>query len=147
MSGHEAPLLARREIQQYLWDYFELHANQRMSVFKFFVTLGVFVTATLVAAVVQGHHMVGVGLGLLLMCISAAFWKLDERTRYLITNSENALKDIEAMYVERASLQVFTNDHWKRDRRCGTYSHCFKFLFGVFAVAGFIGLFVSVCKL
>ena len=140
-------LLKPREIQQYLWDYFALHANQRMSVFKFFITLAVFVTATLVAAVVQGHHMVGMWLGLLLVCIAAAFWKLDERTRYLITNSEDALKDMEARYVEGASLQVFTNDHWKRDRRCGTYSQCFGFLFGVFALAGFIGFFVSACNL
>ena len=28
-----------RQMQEYAWDYFELHANQRMSIFKFFVTL------------------------------------------------------------------------------------------------------------
>ena len=63
-----------REIQQYVWCYFELHANQRMSVFRFFIGLATFLTASLLAASVQKHHVAGALLGALLALISYVFY-------------------------------------------------------------------------
>ena len=45
------------DIQRYAWNYFELHANQRMSLFKFFITLAVFMAASLGATLVQRFYL------------------------------------------------------------------------------------------
>ena len=76
--------LSPREMQQYVWCYFELHANQRMSVFRFFIGLATFLTASLLTAAVQQHDVAGAVLGALLGLVSFVFWRLDERTCFLI---------------------------------------------------------------
>ena len=86
------------DIQRYAWNYFELHANQRMSLFKFFITLAVFMAASLGATLVQRFYFVGIVLGALLVVISFVFCKLDERVRVLIKNSEAALKTLERAF-------------------------------------------------
>ena len=90
--------LSSREMQHYAWCYFELHASQRMSVFKFFIGLATFLTASLLAATVQKHHVPGALLGALLTLVSFVFWRLDERTSFLIKRSERALEELEEIF-------------------------------------------------
>ena len=88
-----------REMQQYVWCYFELHANQRMAVFRFFLGLATFLTASLLAVAAQQHHVAGIVLGALLTLVSFVFCRLDERTCFLIKRSERALEDIEEAFL------------------------------------------------
>jgi hypothetical protein len=88
----------------YAWNYFQYHAGQRQSVFRFYLTL---IGATTIAyaysqRVVESHKdamaiaeqlrpLVG---GVFLAC-SLLFWRLDNRSRSLIKLSEDALKTLE----------------------------------------------------
>jgi len=77
--------------------YFELHANQRMSVFNFFLALSGVVSAGLAALVQGSAHLIflGILLGLLLVLVSFIFWKLDQRVSFLIKHAEDALSELE----------------------------------------------------
>ena len=72
------------------WRYFELHANQRMTVFNFFLVL-VGLVAAGIATSRQGAQtlaLLGVFLGLLLAFFSFIFWKLDQRVCFLMKQAE-----------------------------------------------------------
>ena len=150
----DAPTL--REMQEYAWGYFELHANQRMSVFKFFVTLATFMVAGLSAAFVQGSQAVSVLFGLLLLVTSFVFCKLDERTRFLIKNSEGALRLLERQLFDVERLQLFEfEEHrtetlrstkyrirfWKNHL---TYATCLGCSFWLFGSIGALGVVAAV---
>ena len=78
-----------------------------MSVFKFFVTLATFMVAGLSAAFAQGFQAVSALFGLLLLVTSFVFCKLDERVRFLIKNSEGALRLLESELFDNERLQLF----------------------------------------
>ena len=79
-----------RDHRNATWEYFKVHAQQRMSLFNFFVVFSSLATTCLVATFREETraHMLGVGLGILLMVVSFIFWKLDERVRFLIKHAE-----------------------------------------------------------
>ena len=83
----------RKEARTYAWGYFALHADQRMKLFNFFlilagVLLGVFPA---VRGMAGGARVVAL-LPLLLALTAFTFWRLEERTRYLVKNAEAALR-------------------------------------------------------
>jgi len=85
-------------LHKYAWDYFQLHAGQRMSLFNFFVVFAVLMTSALVATFQKDFKMplAGMGIGLCLSFIAFVFWKLDQRARYFLKNAERALAELEA---------------------------------------------------
>lgn len=141
-----------RQMQEYAWGYFELHANQRMSVFKFFVTLATFMVAGLSAAFVQGFPGVGAVFGILLVVTSFVFCKLDERTRFLIKNSEGALRLLERQLFDIECLRLFEQGEQKTEARRSnrytiqfwknhlTYAQCLRCLFLLFGLIGALGI-------
>ncbi len=95
-----------KEQREYAWNYFQLHASQRMSSFNFFVVIAALLTTAMGATFKSDytHHWIGITMGLSLSIISYVFWKLDQRTRYLIHHAEAALKALET--------------DWKKDDAC-----------------------------
>lgn len=78
---------------EHAWRYFELHANQRIAVFNYFLFLSG-ALATGLAASLQGSQKfssLGIVLGTLLTVTSFIFWKLDQRVSFLIKHAESAL--------------------------------------------------------
>ena len=137
------------------WRYFELHANQRMSVFNFFLVLGGLVAAGL-AGIAQGPEKlapVGAVLGLLLAVAAYIFWKLDQRVAFLIKYAEAALSELEKDLPTAAS-KLFSNEPGltrseqsagNRWNRLWTYGRSFRVMFWV---VGLIGVVASVlCSL
>ena len=134
------------------WRYFELHANQRMSVFNFFLALSGVVSAGL-AALMQGSaqlSFLGALLGLLLILVSFVIWKLDQRVSFLIKHAETALSELEsALPDERARLflrepsktDAVSSGHWWS--RHWTYGQSFRMVFFVMACIGFGGSLLS----
>ena len=146
-----------KEQRDYAWSYFQLHANQRISSFNFFVVLAALLTTGLAGTLKSEfkHDYVGVFLGLSLIVISFVFWKMDQRVRYLIKHAEKALKTIEEQWVRNedsigAELTLFGTEEEDSDRirdagswnpwqRHLSYAECFGAVYVVFAFLGLVG--------
>ena len=95
----------RKSAGKYAWDYFQYHAIQRQSVFRFFLTL---VGAATIAyayskrfpppgsRVDDAFNEVTFAVGLVYIFASFLFWRLDQRSRRLIKLAEDVLKNLEA---------------------------------------------------
>ena len=142
------------EMQQYAWRYFELHANQRMSVFKFFIGLATFLTASLLAAFIEKHYIASTLVGVLLGLVSFVFSRLDARIRFLIKGSERALEDLEAIFLPSDAdppcrLKLFSQERMETSKVRGpltTYRQCLNALFITFAMIGLLMGAISLCK-
>jgi hypothetical protein len=152
-AGYES-LVALRD---HAWDYFELHAEQRLKTFHFYVLLETALVAGLIVATRVGTPdlRVIVVVGLMMAFFSFIFWKLDYRTKGMIKVAEGALKLYERRRFGRAQDQElshstpFANDPQARGlvglSPLGTlsYSKCFGAVFIAFALVGLV--IASVC--
>ena len=141
---------------EHTWRYFELHANQRMSVFNFFVVTSGALAAG-IAASLQGTPKlaaIGIVLGILLLLVSFVFWKLDQRVSFLIKHAETALAEIECtLPAQRARLfslepvsttaAASKSGHWARH---WSYGKAFRVIFVVMAVFGACSALLSALK-
>lgn len=130
---------------EHAWRYFELHAQQRMTVFNFFLAISGLVAAGVGVGIQQGEafNILVSLLGCFLMLISFIFWKLDQRVSAMIKQAEAALCYLEgqSLYSEVA---IFSKEIAETQKRsiCGiwTYGRCFRLSF---FLAGLMGcLFV-----
>jgi amino acid permease len=82
------------------WKYFQLHAQQRLLCFNFFVVFSSLMTTGLVATFKEKYeaHFIGFVIGLILSLISFIFYKIDQRNKFLIKHGENVIKEIEDKY-------------------------------------------------
>jgi hypothetical protein len=154
-----------KDILEYAWQYFELHAKQRIAVFNFYIVVAGFLTTTIAASFSETKHMhlVGIVLGITLSVMSFIFWKLDTRTKALIKNSENALKRIEHKFPTLQSqadprvTQLFLFDAFLTSSdttssrnpfsKSMTYSDCFNSTFLLFGVFGLVSavMLIAIC--
>lgn len=130
------------------WRYFELHANQRMTVFNFFL-VATGLLATGIAASVQsgkGLSLIGMVLGILLSFISFIFWKLDQRVCFLMKRAEGAISMLERALPE-TSTHLFSNEKVHADKgsscsniwvRLWTYGRAFRVTFWTAGVFGLL---------
>ena len=143
--------------RDYAWRYFELHTEQRLKAFQFFITLSTAIVggSLLLVRYGQGHKWMAV-LGFLLAFFSFVFWKLDVRTGTLVKNGEEALKFLDAKHqlptIDGAPhpLAMFArDDHFtsrakKRAKKFHlfsghfSYHRCFKYVFVMFAFLGYV---------
>jgi hypothetical protein len=133
------------ELRQYAWNYFSLHADQRMKTFNFYIVL----CGALVAGMIATRHSaIGAMLAYLIGFVSFIFWKMDQRIRQLVKHGENALKHLEDQ-VEADALRIFQHEEkitealpqlWKRWPLAAhfTYSMCFDSVFFVFGFGSVI---------
>ncbi len=93
----------RKEARTYAWAYFAVHADQRMKLFNFFLILSGLALAAFptVRGMAPGSTLVGV-LPLLLVLSAFLFWRLDERTRHLVKNAEDALRFLDQLWPVEA---------------------------------------------
>lgn len=149
-------------LQQYAWNYFQLHAEQRLKTFEFYIVMAtVLLSGYGVSLKEDDLKPIGVVLGILLTILSFVFWKLDVRNKQLIKNAEQALKTIEKECIPESSgnthniLKLFSyDDEQKKNRtsflfwrRYFSYSNCFNVMFIVFAILGIIASLWACCCL
>jgi len=147
--------LSEKDILEHAWKYFQLHANQRMSVFNFYISFSSLLTLPLILTLTKekNFHLLGILFGFLLFLLSLVFWRLDKRTRMLIEISEDALKQIEMNFYKNndkrkykvrifQSEEVITNNKKKRkgifNNLLITYADCFNFVFFIFGLIGIL---------
>jgi hypothetical protein len=131
--------------RDHVWGYFELHAGQRLTMFNFFVVLSGLVTAGL-GATMQGSPrmaVLGILLGVVLMLLSFVFWKLDQRSSFLVKHAEDAGIEIENHLLppagrlfasEPARLQSVVARRWLSG--IWTFGRSLRFAFGGMALVG-----------
>ena len=158
------------DFRKHTWEYFHIHASQRLTTFNFYIVISALLTSGLVATFRNEvkFHEIGIFLGLMLPFISFVFCKLDMRNRQLIQNAEAALKYLESQY-DLSNFEVSTNgkphilklfsyeEHQTNIRKrirsyCPwknhfSYRRCFQWVFIAFCFAGIFGAIISLFKL
>jgi len=155
-----------KEQRDYAWSYFQLHANQRMSSFNFFVVIAAILTTGLARTFDKDFefYFVGLMLGASLLVVSFTFWKMDQRVRYLVKHAEETLKRLEDISVEGESEQtrqgiarlfsteeqktneirsIESNNPWKWHL---SYSDCFEAVYVVFGLLGLAGSTMAIVR-
>lgn len=140
------------------WDYFQLHASQRMTAFNFYIVLSSLIATGYLSSFKSDSNLqVARPLLAALLCLfSYVFWKLDQRTKFLIKHAERALKYFERTDPVDKIARLFTEEEaetdarkvkgwrrimlWKREL---SYSDCFNLIYLCFFIAGVLGLAFS----
>ncbi|WP_095974853.1 hypothetical protein [Pseudomonas ogarae] len=125
------------------WRYFELHAQQRMTVFNFFLAISGLVATGIGIGLQQGtkfSFLVSL-LGIFLSLISFLFWMLDRRVSLMIKTSERALIAIEKNATTPEG-SIFSSDH-AQNKSAGllsiwTYGRCFRISFLAVGLMGIV---------
>jgi len=151
---------AQKDVRDHAWDYFQLHANQRIATFNFYIAVSGLVTTGLVASfhkAVEAPYL-GIVLGLLLIAFSYIFLMLDARNRRLVHFGEEALMLCEERFKENAlgdKIKIFqreaqeTKDYEDRRNRFRRllipyrYTNCFRAIFLIFMAIGILGIIAS----
>lgn len=143
------------DLRKQAWDYFSIHASQRLTAFDFYIALSSLVATGYFASFKADSNLAPArpALSGLLCLLAFIFWKLDQRNKALIKNAERALKFFEQSESVDTIAKVFTQEEvetrarelkgWRRVlfwRSHLSYSDCFNLLFGVFFALGFVGL-------
>lgn len=145
-------------IRQYAWDYFQLHAGQRLKTFEFYIVISTLLLSGYVISLKEDSLIfIGIVIGFLLIVLSFVFWKLDVRNKQLIKNAEQALKTIEDEVISENNegvphnFKLFHYDDFnvqkerQKTRKLPwnkhfSYSNCFNIMFGVFALLGLMAI-------
>lgn len=138
----------KKEIRDNAWSYFELHANQRMSIFNFYVTISTAIFTGIAAFLSIGimSKLIIYALSIILILISIVFWYLDSRTKFLIRISESVMKNIEIETGINEELLLFSREE-SETKKIGfpqmlSYSKSFRIIYCLFI---FLGIMLIIC--
>ncbi len=95
----------------HLWKYFEIHSQQRMMLFNFYIVICGVISSVIGYSIQSTKDLISleITLCILLILFSFLFYKLDQRTSFLIKRSEKALADFENQF-NTTSINLFIND-------------------------------------
>jgi hypothetical protein len=110
--------------QSYAWNWFALHAGQRLQLVNFWLVAVAFLASAFVQARASHLFAIAFGVSVTGMVSSLAFMRLDIRTRQLVQVAENALRYFETGLVT-AGLDEVTElvkaSHQARRSRFDSY--------------------------
>lgn len=144
VGAPDSPLQPAENGLDHAWRYFALHAQQRISVFNFFVVLSGILAAGIGAGFQAGKTMAPVVtiLGFLLTLFSIVFYRLDGRGSELVKLAEAAL-----IAGENACMPAFARivaEEGKRGAsaacspKAWTFGQSFRMIFWVMGIAGVV---------
>ncbi len=137
--------------RNYAWDYFSLHADHRLRAFHFYILLSTALLGGFALSVKNGGLSKWMAFfGVLLAFFSFVFWKMDERTRQLVKNGEDAIKFLDRQHELPDqedlphALRLFSREEASSKRlklyplHSGhfSYARCFRWVFGMFTLVG-----------
>jgi hypothetical protein len=98
-----------KDMLEHAWRYFAIHAQQRLSLFNYFLLASGSVAAGLAACLQRSglFQVLGTALGALLTLISFIFWKLDQRSSFLVKHAEDALAELESTFPNSLAKLVY----------------------------------------
>lgn len=127
------------------WRHFALHADQRMSVFNFYIaSASLLATGEAYVLVAEAKSwQLGIVAGVMLAVLTFVFWKLDQRSAEIIKVAEKVMESIEAAELQsaRRTLSIVanlpTNYALWRLSKPWTFGRAFR---GLFLAVGLVGL-------
>lgn len=152
----------QKNMRTYAWGYFVQHAEQRLKTFNFYVLFCTVVIGSFSTLITKtGTHAIYCVLPALLPFFSFVFYKLDERTKMLIRNAEDALKFLDCLMLKdnpeaEKVLSLIKVDENKTKNLPAyplfngghfSYSRVFRWVFHLMSAIGFLGViscFVSI---
>lgn len=141
------------KIVEHVWKYFEIHSQQRMTLFNFFLLVVGGIISALGFCLQSDKdlnsliHM----LLIILIIISILFYKLDQRTSFLIKRSEKNLIELERSF-NNGQINLFTNDDLDLENenknrafnKIWTYGYIFRLTYMIVGFLSFSYLMVSI---
>lgn len=145
------PLQSPEKAMDHAWRYFALHAQQRMSVFNFFVVLSGILATGICAGLQVGKPTAPVTaiLGALLALFASVFQRLDKRGAHLVKLAEDALAAGEVTCMppyarvvafERTPTSEAGEGSW-------TFGTSFRFIFRTMGAVGFAACLLSIYRM
>jgi amino acid permease len=135
----------------YAWDHFAYHAQQRQTVFNFFLLLIGGCVAAYSSTMGEGgatYNYFRSFLGIVLALASLVFWRLDQRNARLVKISEDALKELEAQIAKEInvpSIRLMANAQKNVSRFPFSKIESFGQIYGlIFAVSGIVGIAMAI---
>ncbi|MGA7400648.1 MAG: hypothetical protein WBW38_11540 [Candidatus Sulfotelmatobacter sp.] len=92
---------------RHAWDWFALHAGQRMQGVNFFLIAAAFLSAAYVSAMQYAHPVVAIGVAALGVLFSVVFYAFEVRIRELIKTGEKALSQAQQKLAKMTGLEEF----------------------------------------
>lgn len=150
----------KKDIHLHLWEYFKIHADQRMAIFNFYIVISTLLTTGVIGSFHKDFNfpIIGAWLSLMIISISFLFWKLECRNRQLIHLSEEGIKNLENSCIsfdedndslksfkifnrEAVGKENFNKDYqWEFLNKPYSYRKCFQYIFILFGLTGIVGL-------
>lgn len=137
---------------EHAWRYFALHAEQRMTVFNFFVASAGLTLTGLAWTLSEGvkYWPLGAAAGVSAAALSFIFWRLDQRGAQLVKTAEAAMVALEnglptSAAVTTAERQLTSNGAWMGLSTPWTFGRSFRLLFAVVFLLGIGGAVVTTC--
>lgn len=143
---------------EHLWKYFEIHSVQRMSLINYYFFISVAMLSGLgivLQSTKNNFSILGGLISILIILTSFIFWKLDQRTSYLIKFVEKRLEEYETTYITNSKLRIFSQEDFSQQlnnmrkntlTKNYTYGSMYRFLFSIMAISGLVGLVLSILK-
>jgi hypothetical protein len=92
-----------KQAREHAWNWFALHAAQRMQTFNFFLVATAFLIAGY-ASLLEKNHWAAFGVALLGSWLALWFYRLDTPSRQLVKAGERALAILEAQLSATAGI-------------------------------------------
>jgi hypothetical protein len=143
-NSQDIKQLDTKDVLEYSWKWFEYHAGQRLSAFRFFMVFLGAIAVALGQALKEGQfHMIALIAGPLGILISVAFLMLEFRNEALVQIGREALKSLEgkvfATFPDKTKL--FLADE-KNKRPAHSYKLWVRIIYGT-SILIFIGVIVG----
>lgn len=126
-------------LDKHAWNYFQLHASQRISLIKLFIILlSAYITASgyLIIRINQSSNIEELSLmfiSAIFIAVTVIFFLLDRRNRKLIHIAEDSLRELEKLHLKNTGddvHQIFIREKYFSDNCCSPrHTSCFSALF------------------
>lgn len=134
---------------EHIWQWFSLHAHQRMQSVYYFIVVAAFLFGAYIHAFNAEKPPLALGISFLGGFISFIFFRLENRVRNLIHASEEALIPLEKKLAELTNIPSINLLSLVRSPlpKSWKYSKVFRFLYGSVGGAFLLGTLYSIWEL
>lgn len=155
--------ISDKDVLELIWKYFEHHGNQRLTHINFFTVISSALLVSQYTVLETNNNLLfaPIVIGIVQIIVSFVFYKIDERTMFLVKHAEKAIVSIESTYGFSDdegyidSLKIFTNEIEETNKakkrknfllRQISHKKSYRILLISFAVMGALGSFWGMLK-